>query len=159
MRTAAQGERSGVGPYIGCQTAVKRCRAYADSGAGRWRRRAERAARDLRSGVRMSDFKLSPKNQAGVFVGFATLKGIYGSVLMVGEGKYVVAREHVNYVQDHFPLQKEKSANPELDWLHRLLDGRMILNWLRPSRSKVVLVEVLIVRRKGRRKWRLILHF
>ena len=121
MRTAAQGERSGVGPYIGCQTAVKRCRAYADSGAGRWRRRAERAARGLRSGVRMSDFKLSPKNQAGVFVGFATLKGIYGSVLMVGEGKYVVAREHVNYVQDHFPLQKEKSANPELDWLHRLL--------------------------------------
>ena len=58
MRTAAQaaqGERSGVGPYIGCQTAVKRCRAYADSGAGRWRRRAERAARGLRSGVRMSD--------------------------------------------------------------------------------------------------------
>ena len=97
---------------------MKRCRAYADSsarlyadsGAGRWRRRAERAARGLRSGVRMSDFKLSPKNQAGVFVGFATLKGIYGSVLMVGEGKYVVAREHVNYVQDHFALQKEKSA-------------------------------------------------
>ena len=86
MRTAAQDERSGVGPYIGCQTAVKRCRAYADSGAGRWRRRAERAARGLRSGVRMSDFKLSPKNQAGVFVGFATLEGTYGSVLMVGEG-------------------------------------------------------------------------
>ena len=41
----------------------------------------------------MSDFKLSSMNQAGVFVGFATLKGIYGSVLMVGEGKYVVARE------------------------------------------------------------------
>ena len=71
--------------------------------------------------IKKSDFKLSPKNQAGVFVGFATLKGTYGSVLMVGEGKYVVAREHVNYVQDHFPLQKEKSANPELDWLHRLL--------------------------------------
>ena len=30
----------------------------------------------------------------------------------------------------------------------------MILNWLRPSRSKVVLVEVLKVRRNGRRKWR-----
>ena len=35
----------------------------------------------------------------------------------------------------------------------------MILNWLRPSRSKMVLVEVLKVRRNGRRKWRLILHF
>ena len=68
-----------------------------------------------------TDFKLSPKNEAGVFMGFATLKGTYGSVLMVGEGKYVVAREHVAYVQDHFPLQARKSANPELDWLHRLL--------------------------------------
>ena len=71
--------------------------------------------------IKKSDFKLSPKNQAGVFVGFATLKGTYGSVLMVGEGKYVVAREHVAYVQDHFPLQRQKSANPELEWLHRLL--------------------------------------
>jgi hypothetical protein len=34
---------------------------------------------------------------------------------MGGEGKYVVAREHVAYVQDHFPLQARKSANPELD--------------------------------------------
>jgi hypothetical protein len=57
--------------------------------------------------IKKSDFKLSPKNQAGVFVGFATLKGTYGSVLMVGEGKYVVAREHVNYVQDHFPLSEQ----------------------------------------------------
>ena len=58
---------------------------------------------------------------ADVSSGLATLKGIYGSVLMVGEGKYVVAREHVAYVQDHFPLQRQKSANPELEWLHRLL--------------------------------------
>jgi hypothetical protein len=44
-------------------------------------------------------------------------------VLEVGEGKYVVvAREHnVTYVQDHFPLQADKSANPELVWLHKLL--------------------------------------
>jgi hypothetical protein len=67
------------------------------------------------------DFKLSPKNQAGVFVGIATLQGTYGSVLLVGDRKYVVAREHVNYVQDHFPLQREKSANKELAWLNRLL--------------------------------------
>ena len=54
-------------------------------------------------------------------MGFATLQGTYGSVLMVGDKKYVVAREHVSYVQDHFPLQQERSANPELEWLHRLL--------------------------------------
>ena len=41
--------------------------------------------------IKKSDFKLSPKNQAGVFVGFATLKGTYGSVLMVGEGSIALA--------------------------------------------------------------------
>jgi hypothetical protein len=51
-----------------------------------------------------------------------TLQGTYGSVLLVGDGRYVVAREHVvAYIQDHFPLQHQKSANPELEWLHRLL--------------------------------------
>ena len=49
------------------------------------------------------------------------MQGTYGSVLLVGDKKYVVAREHVSYVQDHFPLQQERSANPELEWLHRLL--------------------------------------
>ena len=35
-----------------------------------------------------------------------TLQGTYGSVLLVGDGRYVVAREHVvAYIQDHFPLQ------------------------------------------------------
>ena len=59
-----------------------------------------------------AELELSPKNQAGVLVGFATC----GSVLVVGEGKYVVvAREHnVEYVQDHFALLAERSANHEL---------------------------------------------
>jgi hypothetical protein len=64
---------------------------------------------------------ISPKNQAGIFVGFTTLQETYGSVLMVGENSYVVAKEHVEYVQDHFPLQHEKSVNKELEFLHRLL--------------------------------------
>ena len=70
---------------------------------------------------RAATFLLSPKNQAGIFVGFATLKETYGSVLMVGENSYVVAKEHVAYVQDHFPLQHQKSRNKELEFLHRLL--------------------------------------
>ena len=78
------------------------------------------------------DFKLSPKNQAGCFVGIATLQGTYGSVLLVGDRKYVVAREHIAYVQDHSPLQQQKSANPELEWLHRLL-GRNNENELAPD--------------------------
>ena len=75
--------------------------------------------------LKKTDFKLSPKNQAGIFVGFATLQETYGSVLMVGENSYVVAKEHVGYVQDHFPLQHEKSANKELEFLHRLLGRNM----------------------------------
>ena len=47
-------------------------------------------------------------------MGFATLQGTYGSVMLVGNKKYVVARELVSYVQDHFPLQQERSANSEL---------------------------------------------
>ena len=70
---------------------------------------------------RAATFLLSPKNQAGIFVGFATLQETYGSVLMVGENSYVVAKEHVAYVQDHFPLQHQKSRNKELEFLHRLL--------------------------------------
>jgi len=44
------------------------------------------------------------KNQAGCFVGVMTLQSTYGSVLLVGVRKYVVAREHTGYIQDHFPL-------------------------------------------------------
>ena len=48
-------------------------------------------------------FKLSPKNQAGVFLGFATLeKGTYGSILMVGERRFVVAQETVDFVHNNF---------------------------------------------------------
>ena len=54
--------------------------------------------------IKKQDFRLSAKNEAGVFAGFATLQGTYGSVLPVGDKRYVVAREHVSYVQDPFPL-------------------------------------------------------
>ena len=46
--------------------------------------------------INKQDFRLSPKNEASVFVGFTTLQGTYGSVLLVGDKKYVVAREHVS---------------------------------------------------------------
>ena len=84
-------------------------------------------------------FKLSPKNEAGVFCRFATFKGTFGSMLLVGEGKYVVAREHVANVQDHFSLQAGKSANPELEWLHKLL-GRNNDNdiWQEAGKSNLV---------------------
>jgi len=70
------------------------------------------------------DFKLSPKNQAGGFLGFATLeKGTYGSVLMIGERRFVVAKETVDFIHNNFPLKHAPSANPEYAWMHGLMQG------------------------------------
>jgi len=96
--------------------------------------------------IKKSDFKLSPKNEAGVFLGFATLKGTYGSVLMVGEGKYVVAREHVAYVQDHFLLQADKSwfgctscsADTMIMTYCRTMEGVIWILWRRRKRRLIL---------------------
>ena len=68
------------------------------------------------------DFKLSPKNQAGVFLGFATFRnGTYGSILLIGDRRIVVAKETMDFIHDLFPLKNAPSANSEYAWLHRLL--------------------------------------
>jgi len=68
------------------------------------------------------DFKLSPKNQAGVFVRFATLeKCTYGSILIIGERHFVVAKETVDFIHNNFPLKHAPSANPEYAWMYGLM--------------------------------------
>jgi len=68
------------------------------------------------------DVKLSPKNQAGVFFGFATLSnGTYGSVLLIGDRRLVVAKETMDFIHDCFPLKEEPSSNSEYAWVHNLL--------------------------------------
>ena len=68
------------------------------------------------------DFKLFPKNQAGVFLGSATLeKGTYGSIFMIGERRFVVAKETVDFIHNKFPLKHAKSANSECVWMHGLM--------------------------------------
>ena len=70
------------------------------------------------------DFKLSPKNQAGVFLGFATLRnGTYGSILLIGDQRIVVAKETIDFIHDLFPPKHAPSANSEYVWLHRLPSG------------------------------------
>jgi len=74
------------------------------------------------SKIDRKDFKLSPKNQAGVFLGFATLRnGTYGSILLIGDRRIVVAKETMDFIHDLFPLKHAPSANSEYAWLHRLL--------------------------------------
>jgi len=68
------------------------------------------------------DFKLFPKNQAGVFLGFAPLRNsTYGSILLIGDRRIVVAKETMVFIHDLFPLKHAPSANSEYAWLHRLL--------------------------------------
>ena len=68
------------------------------------------------------DFKLSPANQAGVFMGYATLRHVFGAVIQVRSNAYVTARHNVSYVLNHFPhSNKSHSSNAELSWLHTLL--------------------------------------
>jgi len=68
------------------------------------------------------DLKLSDKNQAGVFLGFATSeKGTYESILMVGERRFVVAKETVDFIHNNFSLKHAPSANPEYAWMHGVM--------------------------------------
>jgi len=47
------------------------------------------------------DFKLSPKNQDGVFFGFATFSnGTYRSVLLIGDRRFVVAKKTMDFFHD-----------------------------------------------------------
>ena len=66
-----------------------------------------------------NDFKLSPANQAGVFIGYATLRHVFSVVIQVGSNTYVTTRHNVSYVLDHFPhSNKSHTSNAELSWLH-----------------------------------------
>jgi len=44
------------------------------------------------------DFKLSPANQNGVFMGYVTLRHVFGAVIQVRSNAYVTVRHNVSYV-------------------------------------------------------------
>ena len=67
-----------------------------------------------------SDFKLSPANEAAVFIGLAHLGETFGSVLMT-EKSLVVARDNVHYLKDYFPLTLQRPGHVDWQYLHRLL--------------------------------------
>jgi len=55
-------------------------------------------------------------------LGFATLRnGTYGSILLIGDRRIVVAKETMDFIHDLFPFKHAPSANSEYAWLHRLL--------------------------------------
>ena len=51
------------------------------------------------------DQKLDPINLAGVFLGFATFRGTYGSCILTDKQTIITARHHVAYDEDLMPRQ------------------------------------------------------
>jgi hypothetical protein len=60
------------------------------------------------------DQKLDPINLAGVFLGFATFRGTYGSCILTDKQTIITARHHVAYDEDLMPRQGIDSTNPRL---------------------------------------------
>ena len=69
------------------------------------------------------DQKLDPLNTPGVFIGFATLKSTYGTVIATAKS-LVVARENCAFDEETMPYHKKESAHDRMQSLNRLL-GRI----------------------------------
>ena len=67
------------------------------------------------------DQKLDPINLAGVFLGFATFRGTYGSCILTDKQTIITARHHVAYDEDLMPRQGIDSTNPRLRSLQWLM--------------------------------------
>jgi len=71
------------------------------------------------------DFTFSPANQPGIFLGFGTLRKVFGAILQIGTSSFLSARDNVSYITDNFPhTNKSQSSNPELTWLQSLLQSQ-----------------------------------
>jgi hypothetical protein len=66
------------------------------------------------------DFKLSPANECGVFIGLAHLGETYGAVLLT-ETSLVVARDNVSYVKDRFPLTTQAPGHSDWGFMQKML--------------------------------------
>jgi hypothetical protein len=60
------------------------------------------------------DQKLDPLNLAGTFLGFATLKGTYGSCILTDKNTIISARHQVAYDEELMPRHSIDSTNPRL---------------------------------------------
>ena len=66
------------------------------------------------------DQKLDPLNLPGTFLGFATVRGCYGSVILTSKGTLISARHNVAYDEELMPRHDISSTNPRmraLQWL------------------------------------------
>jgi len=66
------------------------------------------------------DWKLDPKNQSGVFLGFAHRRNIYGAQNLVDKS-IITAKHQIAYHIELFPFQQRDNSNDRLQFLHWLL--------------------------------------
>ena len=57
-----------------------------------------------------ADWKLDPKNQSGVFLGFAHRRNLYGAQILVDKS-IITARHQIAYDIELFPFQKRGNPN------------------------------------------------
>jgi hypothetical protein len=65
----------------------------------------------MEKGFRL-DQKLDPVNQVGIFLGFATHEGVYGSQILTSNHSIVTAKYQVAYDNDLMPLVSSDASNP-----------------------------------------------
>ena len=74
----------------------------------------------METGFRL-DQKLDPVNQVGIFLGFATHEGVYGSQILTSNHSIVTAKYQVAYDNDLMPLVSSDASNPRMKPLLQLL--------------------------------------
>ena len=67
-----------------------------------------------------ADWKLDPKNQSGVFLGFDHRRNLYGTQILVDKS-IITARHQIAYDVELFPFQKRDNSNDRLQFLQWLL--------------------------------------
>jgi hypothetical protein len=67
-----------------------------------------------------ADWKLDPKNQSGVFLGFAHRRNIYGAQILVDKS-IITAKHQIAYDIELFPFQQRDNSNDRLQFLQWLL--------------------------------------
>jgi hypothetical protein len=82
------------------------------------------AARLMDNSAR-TDWKLDPKNQSGVFLGFAHNRNVYGAQILV-ENAFITAKLQVAYDTELFPFHQRDNSNPRMQFLTWLLNRKIM---------------------------------
>jgi len=70
-----------------------------------------------------SDSKIDPKNEVGVFLGFATRKNMYGAQILV-QKSVITAKHQIAYDIELFPFTEKDNSNNRLQFFQWLLNRK-----------------------------------